>query len=69
MTGQVPDQVYRRIFQQDGDGAAILEELAAQFYDQASFQPGGRLEDAAYHEGERNVVAFILRKIANQEGA
>ena len=61
-------KIYYRIFQQDGDGQSILDELAALFYDRLSYCKGDSYE-TAYKEGQRSVVAFIIRKcgLVNEE--
>lgn len=64
----IPDPVYNRMFQQDSDGAAILEELAALFHDQPGYVPGeSRPEDAVFAEGQRSVVRYIMTRSATKE--
>lgn len=61
----IPDKVYNRVFQQDGDGAAILQELSALFYDQVGFQPGiSKPDDAVYAEGQRSVIRYLMSRSA-----
>lgn len=57
----VDSKIYNRIFQQDKDGQAILDELSALFYDRPSYVKGDSHE-MAYKEGQRSVVALIIRK-------
>lgn len=52
---------YARIFQEDKDGQAILNELATLFYDRQSYVKGDSHE-TAFKEGQRSVVAFLIRK-------
>lgn len=54
-------KMYYRIFQQDKDGQAILDELAALFYDRQSYVKGDSYE-TAFKEGQRSIVAFIINK-------
>lgn len=61
----IPDAVYNRVFQQDGDGAAILQELSALFYDQEGYTPtASKPEDAVYAEGQRSVIRYLMRRSA-----
>ena len=57
----VDPSIYSRIFQQDKDGQAILDELAALFYDRPSYTKGDPYE-TAFKEGQRSVIALIIRK-------
>lgn len=54
--------LYNRIFEQDTDGKAILAELLRLFYDRPSYKKGDDGMMAAYGEGQRSVVSFILHK-------
>lgn len=58
-----PDRLYQRIFQQDGDGAAILEELAAHFYDQDLFVPG-QPDMTNFNLGQRSVIQYLMKRAA-----
>lgn len=58
---KIPDAVYHRVFQQDGDGAAILQELAAKFYDVPSYVPGDP-HGTSYNEGARSVILYLLQR-------
>lgn len=64
----IEPKIYDRIFQMDKDGQAILEELARLFYDRPSYTQGDTHE-TAYKEGQRSVVAFLIRKcgLVNEE--
>ena len=58
-----PDRIYHRLFEQDADGAAILEELCEEFFYRISFSP----EDpytTAYKEGQRSVLLELLDRIS-----
>ena len=64
----VEPNIYDRIFQQDKDGQAILDELSALFYDRPSYVKGDPHE-TAYKEGQRSVIALIIRRCGlAQEG-
>ncbi|HEY6872780.1 MAG TPA: hypothetical protein VI298_08655 [Geobacteraceae bacterium] len=58
----VPDACYNRVFDQDGDGAKIFEELAILFAGNPSFVPG-EPDATAFNEGARMVVLYIQRRI------
>lgn len=78
MQQPLPDEVYRRVFQQDADGRRILEELAGMFHDQLGYVPaqiiqgemipGTRPEDAVYYEGQRSVLRYLFQRSAIEEG-
>lgn len=57
----VEPSIYNRIFQRDTDGQAILDELSALFYDRPSYTKGDTHE-TAFKEGQKSVVALIIRK-------
>ncbi len=65
ITTEIPERpaasTYHRIFQQDKDGQTIFNELAALYYDRPSHVKGDPYE-TAYKEGQRSVVAFLIRK-------
>jgi hypothetical protein len=68
---QANAEMYSRVFVGHAEGALILEDLVARFYDKRSFTTGGvegaRMTDMK--EGRRAVVAFILKQIGQvQEG-
>lgn len=58
-------ETYARIFVGHGDGAIVLEDLVARFYDRPSFVRGGDegARQTDYNEGRRAVVHFILSQI------
>lgn len=58
---QPNNKIYYRIFQEDKDGQGIITELAARFYDRPSYVKGDPYE-TAFKEGQRSVVAFLIRK-------
>lgn len=60
----LPDQVYNRIFQQDADGAAILEELAAKYYDCDLFTEG-QPDKTNFNLGARSVIVHIMKRSAS----
>ncbi|MHC1696888.1 MAG: hypothetical protein AB9919_02240 [Geobacteraceae bacterium] len=49
----IPDECYRRVFQEDGDGSGIFDELATLFYDRPSYAPGDPPGTAEFKEGQR----------------
>lgn len=58
-------EMYARVFQGHAEGAILLEDLVARFYDRRSFTPGG-VEGARatdFKEGRREVVSFILKQL------
>lgn len=57
----VEAKIYVRLFQQDRDGQAVLDELARLYYDRASYTRGDTHE-TAFKEGQRSVVAYLIRK-------
>ena len=58
-------EMYSRVFEGHAEGAILLEDLVARFYDRPSFTAGGvdggRMTD--YKEGRRAVVGFILTQL------
>lgn len=63
---ELPDVVYNRLFQQDRDGVAVLEELASIYYDQLSFVPGDP-HSTSFNEGARSVVLYIMGRAGSNE--
>ena len=63
---ELPDVVYNRLFQQDRDGVAVLEELAAMFYDQLSFVSGDP-HATSFNEGSRAVILYIMQRAGSNE--
>jgi hypothetical protein len=59
----LPSSLYHRIFQQDKDGKSILDELTVIYYDRSSYAQGDPYH-TAYKEGQREVIAHILRRCA-----
>lgn len=57
----VEPNIYNRIFQRDTDGQAVLNELSALFYDRPSYTKGDTHE-TAFKEGQKSVVALLIRK-------
>lgn len=58
-----PDIVYHNIFVKNRDGEEILADLCKLFYDRPSYEKGDATH-TAYREGQRSVIAFLLRKAA-----
>lgn len=57
----VDNKIYNRIFQQDKDGQAILDELSRLFYDRSSYVKGDPY-DTAFREGQRAVVSYLIHR-------
>lgn len=62
----IPDKVYNRLFEQDGDGAMILQELSVLFYDRQSYVQGDPHE-TSFNEGQRSVIAYIMARAAQSQ--
>lgn len=58
-----PDKIYHRVFQQDGDGVAIIEELSQHFYDQDLYAPGDQFL-TAFNLGQRSVIQYLMKRAA-----
>ena len=58
-----PDLLYTRLFEQNADGAAVLQELCEEFYYRGSFDPTNS-HVTSFHEGQRSVVAELLERIS-----
>lgn len=65
-TDTVNPQIYRDLFQSKS-GEEVLLELTKLFYDRISYTPGDSHE-TAFREGQRQVITFILLKLATQTG-
>lgn len=63
---QLPDAIYNRIFQQDGDGVAILEELTAKYHDCQSYVAGDP-HATSFNEGARSVILYIFNRAGSNE--
>lgn len=59
---QTPDEVYRRVFQEDADGQMILDELSRLFYDVPCYVPGRSAEEAIHVDGARKVLLYIMQR-------
>lgn len=57
----VPPEAWRRIFQDDADGAAILEELALEHVYVEKFVPG-HPDQTAFNLGQEALVQKIMAK-------
>lgn len=60
-----PPEMYSRVFVGHGEGAIVLEDLVARFYDRPSYVKGAMdgARETDYREGRRAVVGFILGQI------
>lgn len=69
VTNQVDKDTYRRLFEDNADGVAVLDELVSRFGSNP-YTPGGveaaRATD--FKAGRLDVVQFILRKINHANG-
>ncbi len=65
-TDTVNPKIYRDLFQSKA-GEEVLLELTKLFYDRISYTPGDSHE-TAFREGQRQVITFILLKLATQTG-
>lgn len=65
-TDTVNPKIYRDLFQSKS-GEEVLLELTKLFYDRISYTPGDSHE-TAFREGQRQVITFILLKLATQTG-
>lgn len=65
----VPAETYARTFENNADGAKVLEDLVARFSDKC-YTRGGLEGDreTCYKLGARSVVELILRKINQAHG-
>lgn len=58
-------EMYGRVFQGHAEGAIVLQDLVARFYDRPSYVKGGveGARETDHREGRRAVVGFILGQI------
>lgn len=67
--GPIDPRIYRRVFEQDGDGAAILDELWRVFAKGAVTEGGIDAVLKTYHrQGARAVLEHIVRRINQANG-
>lgn len=59
----IPDECYQRVFQEDGDGSGIFDELATLFYDRPSYTPGDPPGTAEFKEGQRSVIFYLMQRM------
>jgi hypothetical protein len=60
----INSELYYNLFK-EGAGEKVLLELTGLYYDRISYTRGDPYE-TAYKEGQRSVLEFILRKIAEK---
>ncbi len=67
--GPLDPRIYRRIFEQDSDGAAILDELW-RLYSRGAVQKGGidAILQTYHNDGARRVLEHIARRINQANG-
>ena len=65
-TSQIPDKIYNRVFRQDADGVAILEELTSLYHDCQSYVPGDP-HATSFNEGARSVVLYLMDRAGTTE--
>ena len=63
---KVPAAAWRRIFQDDPDGLAILEELAMEHVYASPFVPG-QPDTTQFNLGKQSLVLEIMRKTTEEE--
>lgn len=56
-------QLYVLAFEVNSDGKNVFEELCNTFYDKSSYTRGDT-HHTAYNEGAKEVIQFIMRKMA-----
>lgn len=67
--GPIPPAIYARLFEEDGDGAAVLEELTRRFARPAKLEGGIDAVLTTYHrDGARSVIEFIVARINQAHG-
>ena len=67
--GPIDPRVYRRLFEEDADGAAVLAELWRIFAKGAVTKGGIDAVLATYHnDGARSVLEHIVRRINQANG-
>lgn len=59
----IPDECYARVFQQDGDGSRIFDELAVLFYDRPDWEPGDPPGTGEYKAGQRSVIFYLMQRM------
>lgn len=65
MTHEERIDLYRRVFIHNPDGARVLEDLSALFYDCEVFVSGqDGVTETAYKAGRRSCVGHIIRTIS-----
>ena len=61
MTPEHRQDLYRRVFLHNPDGAKVLEDLSSLFYDVDVFVKGqDGVTETAYKAGRRSAVGFIM---------
>lgn len=63
-TLSVPPETYHVVFARNPEGAAILEDLVGRFHDVPIGDDPERTHQTARELGRRDVVGFILRRLA-----
>lgn len=60
---RLDERAYSRLFESNAEGKAVFEELCKYFYDQSSYVRGDT-HHMAFNEGSKEVIRFILKKMA-----
>jgi hypothetical protein len=63
---ELSDIAYNRLFQQDRDGVAVLEDLASKYYDRMSYVTGDP-HATSFNEGARSVILYIMQRAGSNE--
>lgn len=68
MSKQLTEHDYKRLFDEDPAGAAILEDLVSRFSMGPSFDEHNAVLKTYFREGQRSVINFILSRINRANG-
>lgn len=65
MTERADAAMYQRVFVGHHEGAKVLEDLTARYFDQPIFVPGGEegARETQRRAAQHEVIGFILRRI------
>lgn len=68
MSKELTEHDYKRVFEEDPAGQAILDDLVRRFSLPPSFDEHNAVLKTYYREGQRSVVNFILSRINRANG-
>lgn len=65
MADRADPSMYHRLFVGHHEGAKVLEDLTARFFDVTVYVPGGEdgARETSMRAAQREVIGFILRRI------